>query len=481
MDIIELKPRLVFEYFTQLNKVPRPSKKEGKVIAFLQNFAKEHNLPCKTDKAGNILITKSATPGMENKPTVVLQSHMDMVCEKTSSREIDFDNDPIETYIEGDWMHAKGTTLGADDGIGVAIEMALLTDETIEHGPIECLFTVDEETGLTGAFELQPGFFTGKYLLNLDSEEEGFIYIGCAGGAKTEITLELQKETLRKSFFPLHISVDHLRGGHSGGDIHDHRANALKVLTRFIYLEMQKYDVRLIDLKGGNKHNAIPRQAEAIIAVPFDKKEDVRIDFNIFASDFEGEFPKEKNIEFFLESCTDITECVTPSQAEQIINALTAVFNGVYEMSTDIPNLVETSSNLASVRIEDNIMHIVTSQRSSIGSQRIAVSNTVAATFKLIGANVEIGDGYPGWKPNLKSKLLKIACNTYHNLFDKEPSVLAIHAGLECGLFSEKYPGLEMISFGPSLRDVHTPDEALCIPTVEMVWKHILSILKEID
>ena len=478
MDKLELKPQLVFKYFAELNKVPRPSKKEGKAIAFLQDFAKKHNLPCKTDAAGNVLITKAATAGYESKPVVVLQSHIDMVCEKTTDRVIDFENDPIETYIDGEWMKARGTTLGADDGIGVAIEMALLTDDSIEHGPIECLFTVDEETGLTGAFELQPGFFTGKYLLNLDSEDEGEIFIGCAGGAGTSATLPLQTEPLRKSFFPLHISVDKLRGGHSGGDIHDHRANAIKTLTRFIYLEMQKYDLRLIDLQGGNLHNAIPRDAEAIIAVPFDKKEDVRVDFNIFASEFEDEYPDEKNAEFYLESCTDVEECIVPEQAEKIINAFAAVFNGVYEMSVLIPGLVETSSSLASVHFADGVMKVVTSQRSSIGSQRIALSNTIAATFKLIGADVTIGDGYPGWKPNPKSAILNVANETYKKLFGKDPKIKAIHAGLECGLFSEKYPGLDMISFGPTLRNVHTPDEALLIPTVDMVWRHILEILK---
>ncbi len=480
MEKIELNPQLVFDYFSQINKVPRPSKKEEKIIAFLQQFAKEHSLECKTDEAGNVLITKPASKGMEDKPTIVLQSHMDMVCEKSSDRVIDFENDPIETYIDGEWMRAKGTTLGADDGIGVAMEMAVLTDDSIEHGPIECLFTRDEETGLTGAFELKPGFFTGKYLLNLDSEDEGEIFVGCAGGANTQITLGLQKEALKKSFFPLHISVDKMRGGHSGDDINKHRANAIKTLTRFIYKEMQKYDVRLVDFQGGNLHNAIPRQAEAVIAVPFDKKEDVRVDFNIFAAEFEAEYSDEKGAQFFLESCTGVEECIVPAQAEQIINAIMAVHNGVYEMSIDLPGLVETSSNLASVHFVDGEMKIITSQRSSIGSQREAMSHTVAAPFKLIGATVCTGDGYPGWKPNPDSKLLKVAVETYKQLFGKEPKVKAIHAGLECGLFSEKYPGLDMISFGPTLRGVHSPDEALLIPTVEMVWKHILTILKEI-
>lgn len=480
MEKIEQKPQMVFDYFGQINKVPRPSKKEEKIIAFLQDFAKQHSLECATDEAGNVLIKKAASKGMEDKPTVVLQSHMDMVCEKTSDRVIDFENDPIETYVDGEWLRAKGTTLGADDGIGVAIEMAILTDDTIEHGPIECLFTRDEETGLTGAFELKPGFFSGKYLLNLDSEDEGEIFVGCAGGANTDISLNLNWEPLKKSYFPLHISVDKLRGGHSGDDINKHRANAIKTLTRFIYSAMEKYDVRLCDLQGGNLHNAIPRNAEAIIAVPFDKKEDVRVDFNIFASEFEAEYRDEQSVEFFLESATDIEKCIEPAQATALINALMAVHNGVYEMSIDLPGLVETSSNLASVHIVNDAVKIVTSQRSSIGSQRVAMSQIVSAPFRLIGAEVNTGEGYPGWKPNPESKVLKVAIETYKQLFGKEPKVKAIHAGLECGLFSEKYPGLDMISFGPTLRGVHSPDEALLIPTVDMVWRHILEILKNI-
>lgn len=482
MNNSELKPKLVFDYFSQINKVPRPSKKEEKIIAFLQKFAEENGLPCKVDEAGNVLITKGATPGMENKPTVVFQSHMDMVCEKTSDRIIDFENDPIETYIDGEWMRAKGTTLGADDGIGIAMEMALLTDDSVAHGPLECLFTRDEETGLTGAFDLKPGFFTGKYLLNLDSEDEGEIFIGCAGGANTEITLPLRMTELRKSYFPLHICVDKLTGGHSGDDIDKHRANANKILVRFIAQAMEKYDVKLVDFQGGNLHNAIPRNAEAVIAVPFPDKENIRVDFNIFASEIEAEYSNEKNVHFFLESAVGVTECVEDEQACQIIQALLAVHNGVYEMSVDLPGLVETSSNLASVHFtEDKVMKIVTSQRSSIGSQRIAMSQIVSAPFKLIGAETVTGGGYPGWKPNADSPLLKTVTATYEKLYGKQPKVRAIHAGLECGLFSEKYPGLDMVSFGPTLRGVHSPDERLLISTVDMVWQHILEILKTIE
>lgn len=470
------------EYFAQINLVPRPSKHEEKIIAFLEDWAKQNQFPCKKDEVGNLLVSISATPGMEQKPTVVFQAHMDMVCEKTSDRQIDFMNDPIETYIDGEWMKAKGTTLGADDGLGIAIAMAIATDNTVQHGPLELLFTVDEETGLTGAFALQPAFMTGKYLINLDSEDEGEIFIGCAGGARTDITVPAPLTELKKSYFPVRISVDKLRGGHSGDDINKHRANAVKVLTRFLYKAMQKYDLQLIDIQAGNLHNAIPRSAEAIIAVPFPDKENVRVDFNIFASDFEGEFPDEKNAEFFLESVTDVEQCIEKAAADKLILALQSVHNGILEYSIDIPGLVETSSNLASVHLnaDSQTVQICTSQRSSIGSQRIYMSELVSAPFQLIGATFNTTGVYPGWKPNRESHLLKVAVEQYVKLFGKEPKVKAIHAGLECGLFSEKYPGLDMISVGPTLRGVHSPDEQLLLPTVDLVWQHLLAILENI-
>ena len=480
-----MTPKLVFDYFSQINKVPRPSKKEEKIIAYLQNWAKENGIDCVTDEAGNVLMRKPATPGMEGKATVVLQSHMDMVCEKTSDRVIDFENDPIETFIDGEWMRAKGTTLGADDGIGMALQMAVLTDPAVEHGPLECLFTRDEETGLTGAFAIKPGFMSGKYLLNLDSEDEGEIFIGCAGGANTEASLDVTMVELGKQYFPIRISIDKLSGGHSGDDINKHRPNAIKLLSRFLYEASEKYDLKLVDIQGGNLHNAIPRQAEAVIAVPFADKENVRVDFNVFASEIGEEYHDEESMHVAMES-TEASKCINDEQAQKLIYALNAVDNGVYEMSIDLAGLVETSSNLASVHLINKeagkaSIDIVTSQRSSIGSQRKAMSIAVSSALRLAGFKTTTADGYPGWKPNSDSKLLKVAVETYKSIFGKEPKVKAIHAGLECGLFSEKYPGMDMISFGPTLRGVHSPDERLLIPTVEMVWKHIVAILKEID
>ena len=479
---MELKPKAVFEYFAEINKVPRPSKHEEKMIAYLKGFAEKNGLAFKTDEAGNVLIAKAATAGMEDRPTVVLQGHMDMVCEKRSDRVIDFENDPIETFIDGEWMRAKGTTLGADDGIGVALAMAILTDESIKHGPIECLFTRDEETGLTGAFAIEPGFMTGKYLINLDSEDEGEIFIGCAGGVNTDIEFEYYAESMPEGYVAMKVVVDKLTGGHSGDDINKNRANANKILARFLYDIGGKYDVKLCSIDGGNLHNAIPRHAEAVIAVPDEQKHEVRSDFNVFAAAIQDEYhTTEPNAEFVMESVELPETTIDDITANNLIAALNAVHNGVYEWSQDIPQFVETSSNLASVKMpEEGKIKIVASQRSSTKSQLDAVCNVVASAFNLAGADVLINEGYPGWKPNPDSELLKITVEKYKELFGKEPKVRAIHAGLECGLFSEKYPGLDMVSFGPTLRGVHSPDEKLLIPTVEMVWRHLVAIIESI-
>lgn len=481
-DNIELKPKVVFDYFAEINKVPRPSKHEEMMRTWLKDFAEKHNLGFKTDKAGNVLMTKSASKGKESLPTVVLQAHMDMVCEKTSDRDIDFMKDPIETYVDGRWLRAKGTTLGADDGMGIALALAAMTDENIKHGPMECLFTVDEETGLTGAFAIEPGFMSGKYLLNLDSEDEGEIFIGCAGGINTEALFTYSKEKTPNGFFAMKISVDKLTGGHSGDDINKKRANANKILSRFIYEEMQKYDIRLVKFDGGNLHNAIPRFAEAVILVEDKMKHEVRRDFNVYASDIENEFCEtEKNITFNMESEEMPQFCIDKQTGKNLISALTAVHNGILEWSQNIEGLVETSSNLASVKmVDDNKIKIVASQRSSILSQRNAMKDMIVATFELAGAKCNASDGYPGWKPNPQSEILNIAKEEYKKLFDKEPAIKAIHAGLECGLFSEKYPGLDMISFGPTLKGVHSPDERLLIETVDLVWKHLVAILEAI-
>lgn len=476
-----MQPAVVFHYFEEVCQVPRPSKKEEKIRAYLLEFAKKHGLAAKTDEAGNVLIEKPASAGKENLKTVVLQSHMDMVCEKNKDTEHNFETDPIQTYVDGEWLRAKGTTLGADNGIGIATQLAVLASEDIEHGPIQCLFTVDEETGLTGAFALKEGFMNGDILINLDSEDEGELFIGCAGGAGTTAQFPCPMTAAPEGYFFFRVAVKGLTGGHSGDDINKNRANANKLLNRFLVQLMEKYDLRLCEIDGGNLHNAIPREAHAVCAVPMKDKESVRVDLNVYLSEVENEFAvTEPNLVMELESESPRAEVMEQEAMKKFLLSLYAVHNGVYAMSQDIPGLVETSSNLASVKQRDGKIVVVTSQRSSILSSRKDMSQMVAAAFLLGGAEVTTGDGYPGWKPNPNSEVLQIAVESYKRLFATEPKIKAIHAGLECGLFLEKYPSLDMVSFGPTLRGVHSPDERMLIPTVDKFWRHLLDVLAHI-
>lgn len=476
-----LQPSIVFDCFAEVNKVPRPSKKEEQMIAFLKSFGESLGLPTKVDETGNVCISKPATPGYENHKTVILQSHMDMVCEKNKDVDFDFEKDAIQTYIDGEWMRAKGTTLGADDGIGVAMEMAILKSNDIEHGPIQCVFTRDEETGLTGAMGMKSDFMNGDYLINLDSEDEGQIFVSCAGGVRTTGTYPFPTEEIPAGYFTFRIGVKGLMGGHSGDDINKKRANANKLLVRFLVNEMSKFDLRLVDIQSGGLHNAIPREGHAICAIPMDKKDTLRADLNVFASEVEEEYSvTEKTIEFTLESHEEAHEGMEKQAMRRMLLSLHAVHNGVFAMSQDIDWLVETSSNLASIRKENDHVTVTTSQRSSVGSACQNMASIVRAAFELGGAEVLTNEGYPGWKLNPNSEIVKIAKESYEHLFGKEPRILAIHAGLECGLFSEKYPKLDMVSFGPTLRGVHSPDERLFIPTVKMVWDHLLDILKRV-
>ena len=482
MKKTELTPQRVFDQFAKINTIPRPSKHEEKMIAYLTSFGEEHGLPTKVDATGNVLICKPATPGYENRAKVVLQSHMDMVCDKLVDREIDFMNDPIETYIDGEWLTAKGTTLGADDGIGVAIELAILASDDIAHGPIECLFTVDEETGLTGAFGLEAGFMSGDMLINLDSEDEGQIFVSCAGGITTHAHFRFTREQAPSDQFFLKVSLKGLYGGHSGDDINKKRANAIKLIARFLYLTDEKYGVRLAQWNSGKMHNAIPRDGVAVFSVPSDKKEEVKAAWNVFCSEVEEEFHvTDTSMEFAMES-TEAEEVLPKFVSTQLIRSLQALDNGILSMCQDeeIAWLVETSSNVASVQSSSDEVTVVASQRSNVMSNLRNMANTVKAQFQLAGAEVKQSDGYPAWKMNPNSQLTKIVVDTYKQLFGKDPKVLGIHAGLECGLFSERYPNLDMVSFGPTLRGVHTPDERLLIPTVQMVWDHLIEILKNI-
>ena len=476
-----LQPAVVFDCFAEVNKVPRPSKREEKMIDFLKAFGESLGLETLVDAVGNVLIKKPATPGCEQMKTVVLQSHFDMVCEKNANVEFDFDNDAIQTYVDGDWMKARGTTLGADDGIGVAMQMAILKSSDIKHGPIECLFTRDEETGLTGAMGLQPGFMTGDFLINLDSEDEGQMFVSCAGGVRTTARFKFEEESVPEGYFCFKVGVKGLTGGHSGDDINKKRANANKLLVRYLMAELEKTDLRLVDIQSGGLHNAIPREGYAVCAVPFAEKEQMRIDLNVLAAQAAEEYSvTEKEMEFYLESQPAAAKAIDRKTAQGMLLSLQAVHNGVFAMSQDLDWLVETSSNLASIHKLDGIVEVTTSQRSSVGSACEYMAEVIRAAFRLGGAEVETNEGYPGWKMNPNSVIVKIAEESYKRLFGKEPKILAIHAGLECGLFSEKYPHLDMVSFGPTLRGVHSPDERLLIPTVQMVWDHLLDILVNI-
>ncbi|KAA6341068.1 Cytosol non-specific dipeptidase [termite gut metagenome] len=482
MNSTPLRPASLFHYFYEISRIPRPSKKEEKIIAYLKAFGEKHKLETKVDKAGNVLINKPATPGKAHLKTVILQSHVDMVCEKNDGVNHNFLNDAIQIEIDGEWMKAKGTTLGADNGIGVATELALLASEDIEHGPIECLFTVDEETGLTGAFALKEGFMSGDILLNLDSEDEGEMFTGCAGGMRTTGILKYKEEPVPNGYFFFRISVKGLKGGHSGCDIHLGRGNANKIVNRFLTQTATKHDMYLCEINGGNQHNAIPREAYAVCAVPDDDKHAIRTAFNLFTTEIENELSAvEPDLKLILESETARTSAIDKDTAIRLLKTIYALPHGVYAMSQDIPELVETSTNLASVKMQEgNVIRIETSQRSSILSACKDIATAVRSVFELGGAEARSNEGYPGWKPNPQSEILHIAMESYKRLFGTDAKVKAIHAGLECGLFLDKYPSLDMLSFGPTIREVHSPDEKILIPTIEKFWKHLIDILKNI-
>jgi len=483
MNKIELKPAAVFEQFAKINEIPRPSKREEKMIEYLTNWGKNRGLDTHVDEVGNVIIRKPATKGYENHKTVILQSHMDMVCDKLVDVEFDFDHDAIKTYVDGEWLTAEGTTLGADDGIGCAIELAILDADNIEHGPLECVFTRDEETGLTGAEGMKSDFMRGDYLINLDSEDEGEIFVSCAGGRNTQATFTFKREEAPNGLFFMRAQLKGLLGGHSGDDINKKRANAIKVLSRFLYQEMHRYEgIRLAQFHSGKLHNAIPRDGYFVIAVPNDLKENVKADWNIFASDVQDEFHvTDPEMVFTMES-TEKEMVIEEQVASRFVCALQAIDNGIYAICQDeaLGGMVETSSNIASVHTLESEIKIVSSQRSNVMSNLDNMCATIVATFELAGAEAHTSDGYPAWKMRPESKLTEIVVDTYKELFGKAPVVRGIHAGLECGLFSERYPQLDMVSFGPTLRSVHTPDERLHIPTVDMVWRHLLLVLKRL-
>ena len=481
MTIKDLKPALIFSIFDQINHVPRPSKKEEKIRQYLLDFAAKHNIPVRTDAVGNVVMTREATPGHEKAPVVVLQAHMDMVCE-SNNKNFDFNTQPIETIVDGDWLRANGTTLGADNGIGMAAALAVMVDKDLVTPKVEALFTVDEETGLTGANNLGDNMLTGDILLNLDSEDDAELFVGCAGGVDTTCLFHYTRSMAPTDFHYFRFAISNGLGGHSGGDIHLGRANANKLMARFIYGLSTKHEIALAEIDGGNLRNAIPRAAHAVFGVHTSRKEDIRVAFNKFVADIEAEYAGlETTIKFDLESVDTPEYTVDSDTTLHLIEALYSAPHGVISMSRDIEGLVETSTNLASVKMpaEGQIL-VTTSQRSSVESRKWDIAHQVEALFRLAGAEVSHGDGYPGWAPNMDSRIMKIASDAYYELYGVRPAIKAIHAGLECGLFLQKYPHLDMVSFGPTLRDVHSPSEAMYIPAVEKFWGQLTRTLEKV-
>ena len=488
MNIQALQPKEVFSIFHEITQVPRPSKREGKIIEWLKAFAVKHNLEHTVDGAGNIIMRKPATPGYEDKPGMILQAHMDMVCEKNNDTVHDFDNDPIHTYIDGDFIKAQGTTLGADNGIGMALMLAAITSDTLQHPALECLFTVDEETGLTGAFRLQDGCLNGKQLINLDSEDDGQVFIGCAGGIDTLAKMHYtpianSQLPIANSQLAIRLKVSGLMGGHSGDDINKGRGNANKILVRFLYQALSTFDIQLSTINGGNLRNAIAREAEAVIVIPMAYKEDIRVMLNHYIATIEQEIGDvEKDFSMSLET-TDMPETIIPAdKAKVLIQALYACPHGMTAMSKTMPGLVETSTNLASIKMKEDekgaYIEINTSQRSSIESKKHDIKQMVECALALACDEVTHGDGYPGWAPNPQSPLLETTKKAYSSLFGDEPKVLAIHAGLECGLFLEKYPYLDMVSIGPQMFGVHSPQERLSITSTGKCWEWLKRVLE---
>lgn len=481
MTIKDLKPALVFSIFDEINQVPRPSKKEEKIRQYLLDFAAKHNIEAKTDAIGNVAMFKPATPGKENAPTVVLQSHMDMVCE-SNDKNFDFDNSPIRTIVDGDWLRADGTTLGADNGIGMAASLAVMVDKDLVHGPVEALFTVDEETGLTGANNLGDGMIAGDMLLNLDSEDDAQIFVGCAGGVDTTCIFTYKRSFAPTDFHYFKFDVSGGLGGHSGGDIHLGRANANKLVARFLYNLGLEHEVSLCEIDGGNLRNAIPRAAHAIFGVDVKNKEQVVAAFNKYVADIENEYKGlETTLKLDLQTVERPEYAVDSDTTARLIESLYCAPHGVISMSRDIEGLVETSTNLASVKMKgENQILVTTSQRSSVESRKWDIARQVEALFRLAGAEVSHGDGYPGWAPNMNSPIMHIASDAYEELYGIKPAVMAIHAGLECGLFLQKYPYLDMVSFGPTLQGVHSPSERMYIPAVERFWGQLTRILEKV-
>lgn len=481
-----LEPKGLWNSFYSLTQIPRPSGKRKEIAEFLVSYGKSLGLETLQDEIGNVLIRKPASPGYENHPGVILQGHMDMVPQKNSDREFDFEKDPIEAYVEdnGEWVTANGTTLGADNGIGVATAMAILADKSVVHPPLEAFFTIDEETGMYGANDLKPGWLKGKYLLNLDSETEGELYVGCAGGIDSEATFQFQPVEVEEGDIALRVSVKGCKGGHSGCDIHLQRANAIKLLFRFLKDAVANFEARLASVDGGNMRNSIPREASAVITIPEESYQDLQdlVDRyeDLFLREYDGVEP---DLHFVGEE----VECPKTEMPEDVqdflIHAVTLCPHGVYRVIPEMPDIVETSNNIAIIETkaisnQQSAISVICLTRSSVESRKEELASIIQSAFSLAGADVEFSGAYPGWKPNFKSTLLATMKSVYEREFGNSPRIVTIHAGLECGIIGSKYEGMEMISFGPTIEHPHSPDERVNIVTVQKFYRFVLAALK---
>jgi len=480
-NISALEPKEIWVNFAKLVSIPRPSKKEEKIIAYMKKFGEDLGLETIIDKVGNVIIKKPATPGMEDKMTVVLQGHLDIVPQKNRDKKHDFATDPITAYIDGEWVTADGTTLGADNGMGVAAAMGVLQATNLKHPAIEALFTIDEETGMTGAFNLEPNILDGDILINMDSEDEGELYVGCAGGTDANIEFEYKSDSVPEDYTPYKITLVGMKGGHSGLDINSGKGNAIKVIFRFLFEARKNFGLKLANIEGGNMRNAIPREAFATVVVPNDKT----ADFEKAVKDYECTVKKElSEVEPTLSFSVEKTEkpcCLIEEKIQnQLIDAIYATPNGVMRYSDSMPGLVETSTNLSIVKSEKGKININALIRSSVDSAKTDIENMFESVYNLTDSKLWFNGQYPGWKPNMNSAILKTMQKVYDDNFGKVPEIKAIHAGLECGLLGGIYPNWDMISFGPTIRFPHSPDEKVKIDTVKMFWDFLVKTLENI-
>jgi len=478
-----LQPKGVWENFYSLTQIPRPSGKKKEIAEFLLNYGMSLGLESEQDEIGNVLIRKPASPGYENHPGVILQGHMDMVPQKNNDTQHDFEKDPIRAYIEHnqEWVTADGTTLGADNGIGVATAMAILADKSVVHPPLEAFFTVDEETGMYGANALKGGWLRGKVLLNLDSETEGELYIGCAGGIDGTARFPFEPVDVEEGDIAFKVTVSGLKGGHSGCDIHLQRANANKLMFRFLKKAVMEYEARLVSVQGGSLRNAIPREAEAVVTIPADGKDefmefvDVCEDYMI--KEYDG---VEDNIHFTAEVVPCPKQQMPEDVQDFLIHAITVCPHGVFRMIPEMPDVVETSNNLSTVSMDGNCVKVLNLTRSSVESRKYELASMIHSAFSVAGAEIEFTGAYPGWKPNTRSRILGVMKEIYQKEFGNEPRVITIHAGLECGIIGKNYPDMDMISFGPTIEHPHSPDERVNIASVQKFYQFVLATLKEL-